>query len=88
MGWTWSYAQWQENGALSCPPKMVPDLTNLSLMEEIDMKQSSRNEPQIVNTVHINAQRGCSGGSRCVTEKGPGGAKKGVFSEETVPDFP
>lgn len=41
-------------------PKMVPDLTNLSLMEEIDMKQSSRNEPQIINTVHINAQRRCS----------------------------
>lgn len=49
------------------PPKMVPDLTNLSLMEEIDMKQSSRNEPQIINTVHINAQRRCSWGSQWVT---------------------
>lgn len=70
------------------PPKMVPDLTNLSLMEEIDTKQSSRNEPQIINTVHVNAQWRCSWGSECVTEEGPGGAKRGVFFEEAVPGFP
>lgn len=70
------------------PPKMVPDLTNLSLMEEIDMKQSSRNEQQLINTVHINAQRRCSWGSQCVTQEGPGGGGRGVVFEEAVPGFP